>query len=150
MSGLSFCCGYSQTKTHFEMRFIVNILNCKPHYVIMEPHPRESISLFQNYCAIQCIIHVHSSCSHFVLPWEFLNRLLHCILIMSSLPRCILRNIWAMKRKPNVSLGWETEDIVNQLKGVLFLESRGKMDQMMVRACKFEGKSKCNLKQRDC
>lgn len=46
-----------------------------------------------------------------------------------------------MKRKPNVSLGWETEDIVNKLKAFYFWRARGKMDQMMVRAYKFEGKS---------
>lgn len=138
MSGLSFCCGYSQTKIHFEMCFIVDILNCKPQYMIVEPHPAKSIFLFRNSCAIQCIIHVRSSCSHFVQTSEFTSSLLHCILNMSSLPRCILRNMWARKKTPNVSLIWETED-VNKREGVRLLESLRKTDQIMGRAYRFEG-----------
>ena len=40
------------------------------------------------------------------------------------------------------SLERETEDMVNKMKRVLFLESQRETDQMMATACKLEGKSK--------
>ena len=52
--------------------------------MIVEPHPAESIFLFRNSCAIQRIIHVPSSCSHYVQTSEFMSRLLHCILNIVS------------------------------------------------------------------
>lgn len=140
MSGLSFCCGYSQTKIPCEMCFIVDILNCKPHYTIVAPHPAESAFLFRVSGAIRCRIRVHSSCSHFVQTSEFTSRSLHCILNMSSLPRCVLRNTRARRKTPNVSLIWETGGVVNAPKGVLFLESLRKIDQMVGRANRFEDK----------
>lgn len=41
-----------------------------------------------------------------------------------------------------VSLEWETEDMVSKMEGVLLLQSQRGTDQVMVRACKSEGKSK--------
>lgn len=114
--------------------FIVDILNYKPHYMIVRPHPAESISLLRNSCVIPSIIHVHLSCSRFVQTSEFMSRLLHCILNVSSIPRCISRNTWSTRRKSDESLVRKTEDIVSKIR---ILEE---IDQIIERANGFEGK----------
>ena len=122
--------------------FIVDILSCKPHYMTVEPHPAESIFPFQNsWCDS-----VHNSCSFLMFSLcsdlELISRFLYCILNMSSLPRCILENTRATKRKPSVSWVWETEDVLNKLKRILFWEPKENLSNMG-RAHRSEGKSRC-------
>lgn len=145
--GFLFAVVTAKPKVTSRWGFIDDVLSCKPHYMIGEPHPARSVFLFRNS---RCDS-VNNSCSFLMFSLcsdlELMSRLLHCILNMSCLPRCILKNTWTTKRKQNVSSVWGTKDVVNKWESILYLDSLRKIDQiweghidLRAKANAFEGK----------